>query len=398
MSNSTNSLLAGSVKKHLREVQNKGLFRKAEELQSRDQNTVIIDGRQLLNFSSNDYLGLSVHPQLIETINNCARAFGYGSTASPLVCGKTSVHTNLEKILAERTGRDRALLFASGYQANLGLISALSKLPDMAFFIDRLCHASIIDGVLLSRAKFKRFNHADVADMDRLLRESQDKVKLVLTEAVFSMDGDISPLPQLVSVASDHAAKLVVDDAHGFGIMGNKGAGTLSHFHLGQDSAPLMVGTFGKALGLQGAFVAGEDELIELLVQCARPYIYSTAMSIPLAAGVIESLKIIEDEPERIQRLFERINYFQQLCTDKGIQSMNTNTPIQPIILGDSGAVMRSCEQLKDKGIFVVGIRPPTVPEGTARIRISINSNHQPGELDLLVDALADVLKDKNNV
>ncbi len=395
MSNNVDNKLLGNVKNYLCQVDKKQLYRQAVELQARDQNKIIINGRRLINFSSNDYLGLSSHPKIIETISRSAKKYGFGSSASPLVCGKTELHGRLEQELANKTGRDRALVFPSGYQANLGMITALSKLPDMVFVLDRLCHASIIDGIKLSRAKFTRYNHVDMIDMQAQLGRYPDSVKLVLTESIFSMDGDVCPLPRVAEAALEHAAKLIVDDAHGFGIMGKNGSGTLTHFNLGQDVAPLMVGTFGKALGLQGAFVAGEDKLIELLVQLARPYIYSTAMSIPLAAGVIESLNIIEKEPQRAKLLFERIEYFQQQCTDKGIPCEFTNSPIQPVLLGESGAVMRACEQLRDKGVFVVGIRPPTVPEGTARIRISINSNHQFNELDMLVESLAVVLKGK---
>jgi len=395
VSNNVDNKLLGNVKNYLCQVDKKQLYRQAVELQARDQNKIIINGRRLINFSSNDYLGLSSHPKIIETISRSAKKYGFGSSASPLVCGKTELHGRLEQELANKTGRDRALVFPSGYQANLGMITALSKLPDMVFVLDRLCHASIIDGIKLSRAKFTRYNHVDMIDMQAQLGRYPDSVKLVLTESIFSMDGDVCPLPRVAEAALEHAAKLIVDDAHGFGIMGKNGSGTLTHFNLGQDVAPLMVGTFGKALGLQGAFVAGEDKLIELLVQIARPYIYSTSMSIPLAAGVIESLNIIEKEPQRAKLLFERIEYFQQQCTDKGIPCEFTNSPIQPVLLGESGAVMRACEQLRDKGVFVVGIRPPTVPEGTARIRISINSNHQFNELDMLVESLAVVLKGK---
>ncbi len=392
-SSKIDSPLRGDVKNSLCEYHKKGLFRHAFELQARDRNRVSINGRSLINFSSNDYLGLSSHPKILESINRAANIFGFGSSASPLVCGKTKIHGELERLLATRTGRDRALLFPSGYQANLGVIAALSRLPGSMFYLDRLCHASMVDGVVLSRAKFRRYNHADAASLEGLLKAADSKHKLVLTEAVFSMDGDVCPFDSLVPVINKYSANLIVDDAHGFGVMGNNGAGTLSQFQVGQHSAPLMIGTFGKAIGLQGAFVAGENDLIELLIQSARPYIYSTAMSIPLAAGTIESLHIIERESHRVQGLFERIYYFQKLCEDMGIKSQNTNTPIQPILIGDSRDVMRACEELQRRGFFVVGIRPPTVPEGTARIRISINVDHELSELEMLAESLAEVLK-----
>jgi 8-amino-7-oxononanoate synthase len=388
------SELYKSARNDLDITNHRGLLRSAPILQSRDNNIVTINGQRLINFSSNDYLGLASHPRILEAVTNCSRKLGFGSAASPLVCGKTEIHEKLEHLLAGNTGRDRAVLFTSGYQANLGLISAISRLPDMELFVDRFCHASIIDGILLSRVKFRRYEHIDDAALAAMLKSSKKKLKLIVTEAIFSMDGDICPLPQFSKVVDEFSAKLIVDDAHGFGVLGSGVSGTLASFNIGQESAPLMSGTFGKALGLQGAFIAGENSLIELLVQNARPYIYSTAMSAPLAAGVIESMNIIKEEPERKQHLFKLINYFQSNLSPAGLSSQNTNTPIQPFIVGDPVKVMRICEQLREKGLFVVGIRPPTVPENTSRIRISINANHNFNELDLLIDALAAILKD----
>lgn len=382
--------LLSSAKNSLEKIRKRNLFRQAAILEQRNNNTIVLNNQRLINFSSNDYLGLSSHVDIIKIISSTADKFGFGSAASPLVCGKTDHHQRLEEMIAYKTGRDRALLFPSGYQANLGVATALSEIEGVEFYLDRMCHASIVDGVMLSRRRFRRYPHNDIESIDRLLESSKRNMKLVLTESIFSMDGDISPLKEISSVAVKRGAQLVVDDAHGFGVMGAGCEGTLSHYGIDQDVAPLMTGTFGKALGLQGAFVAGDKNLIELLVQRARSYIYSTAMSPPLAAGVTEAIKVIDKEPERKLKLFKNVEYFQKKMLEKGIKTPNTNSPIQPIVVGSSSNATQLCERLIDRGLFVVGIRPPTVPVGTARIRISLNSNHQLQELNTLIDALVD--------
>jgi 8-amino-7-oxononanoate synthase len=385
--------LLSSAKIELEKIRNRNLFRQAAILEQRNNNTITVNNKRLINFSSNDYLGLSSHADILNSISSTANKFGFGSTASPLVCGKTAHHQRLEEMIAFKTGRDRALLFPSGYQANLGMVTVLSLIQGVEFFVDRLCHASIVDGLILSRSRFKRYAHNDIESLDSMLQKSNADVKLVLTESVFSMDGDICPLVEISNVAIRQGAQLVVDDAHGFGVMGEGCQGTLAHFGVSQDVAPLMTGTFGKALGLQGAFVAGDNNVIELLVQRARPYIYSTAMSAPLAVGVLEAISVIDKEPQRKLKLFENIKYFQKELLEHGIKIQNTNSPIQPIIVGSSTNAIKLYERLKAKGIFVVGIRPPTVPEGTARIRISLNSNHQSNELTALIEALVSEYK-----
>ena len=384
--------LLSSAKIELEKIRNRNLFRQAAILEQRNNNTITVNNKRLINFSSNDYLGLSSHADILNSISSTANKFGFGSTASPLVCGKTAHHQRLEEMIAFKTG-DRALLFPSGYQANLGMVTVLSLIQGVEFYVDRLCHASIMDGLILSRSRFKRYAHNDIESLDSMLQKSNADVKLVLTESVFSMDGDICPLVEISNVAIRQGAQLVVDDAHGFGVMGEGCQGTLAHFGVSQDVAPLMTGTFGKALGLQGAFVAGDNNVIELLVQRARPYIYSTAMSAPLAVGVLEAISVIDKEPQRKLKLFENIKYFQKELLEHGIKIQNTNSPIQPIIVGSSTNAIKLYERLKAKGIFVVGIRPPTVPEGTARIRISLNSNHQSNELTALIEALVSEYK-----
>ena len=370
--------LLSNAKIELEKIRNRNLFRQAAILEQRNNNTITINKKRLLNFSSNDYLGLSSHADILNSISSTANNFGFGSSASPLVCGKSDHHQRLEEMIAFKTGRDRALLFPSGYQANLGMVTALSLIEGVEFYVDRLCHASILDGLILSRGRFKRYAHNDIESLEGLLNKSNAEVKLVLTESVFSMGGEICPLAEISNIAIKQDAQLLVDDAHGFGVMGEGCQGTLAHFGISQEVAPLMTGTFGKALGLQGAFVAGDNNVIELLVQRARPYIYSTALSAPLAAGVLEAICVIDKEPQRKLKLLENIKYFQKEMLKHGIKIQNTNSPIQPIIVGSSNNAIKLSERLIARGFFVVGIRPPTVPEGTARIRISLNSNHQP--------------------
>ena len=344
--------LLSNAKIELEKIRNRNLFRQAAILEQRNNNTITINKKRLLNFSSNDYLGLSSHADILNSISSTANNFGFGSSASPLVCGKSDHHQRLEEMIAFKTGRDRALLFPSGYQANLGMVTALSLIEGVEFYVDRLCHASILDGLILSRGRFKRYAHNDIESLEGLLNKSNAEVKLVLTESVFSMGGEICPLAEISNIAIKQDAQLLVDDAHGFGVMGEGCQGTLAHFGISQEVAPLMTGTFGKALGLQGAFVAGDNNVIELLVQRARPYIYSTALSAPLAAGVLEAICVIDKEPQRKLKLLENIKYFQKEMLKHGIKIQNTNSPIQPIIVGSSNNAIKLSERLIARGFF----------------------------------------------
>jgi 8-amino-7-oxononanoate synthase len=376
------------IKKSIDYIHQNGLYRKARVVTRIDETQISIDGKTLINFCSNDYLGLSGHHKIIKAINDSLSKGGIGSGASPLVCGKTHLHDELEKKIAAITGRDRAILFSSGYMANIGVIQALTHAQTFNIYMDRLCHASIVDGVLLSRARFKRFQHASAESLQRLMELAPKGDKLVLTESVYSMDGDMAPLNRLSGLCREYGACLYVDDAHGFGVLGRAGLGALEECGLGQEDVPLLMATFGKALGVQGAFVAGTQELVELMIQRSRSYMYSTSLPIPVVAAMLAAFDVLKDEPERRAHLRKLVEYFQQRTKKLGFQNKDYFSPIQPVIVGDSLSTMKLCDQLERKGILVAGIRQPTVPSGTARLRITFSAAHSFEQVDQLISAL----------
>ncbi|MEO1750915.1 8-amino-7-oxononanoate synthase [Thiofaba sp. EF100] len=347
----------------------------------------VVDGRPVLSFCSNDYLGLASHPQVIAAFKQGAEQYGVGSGAAHLVNGHTRAHQALEEELADFVGRERALLFSTGYMANLGVIGALVGRGD-AVFEDRLNHASLLDGGLLSGARFKRYPHADANALAGLLAESGAGERLVVTDGVFSMDGDLAPLPALATLAHQHDAWLMVDDAHGLGVLGARGRGTVEHFGLGAMEVPVLMGTLGKALGTAGAFVAGDADLIEWLIQAARPYIYTTAMPAALAEATRASLHLVDEEPWRREHLRTLITRFRAGAEQLGLRLMPSDTPIQPILVGDAGEALGLSQRLWDAGIQVTAIRPPTVPQGTARLRVTFSAAHSLQDLDILLTAL----------
>jgi 8-amino-7-oxononanoate synthase len=341
----------------------------------------------MLSFCSNDYLGLANHPEVIVALQQGAEGWGVGSGASHLVSGHTSAHHALEEELAAFSGRPRALLFSTGYMANQGVISALLGRGD-TIYEDRLNHASLIDGGLLSRAGFKRFAHSDMEALAQQMESQDDGEALVAVDGVFSMDGDIAPLPQLAEICTEKRAWLMVDDAHGFGVLGKSGAGSLEQFGLGVDEVPILMATLGKALGTFGAFVAGSEELIETLIQSARSYIYTTALPPAVAAATSASLRLVQSEGWRRERLQELIARFRQRAAEIGLPLMESTTPIQPIVAGSSEQALAWSSQLEKEGILVTAIRPPTVPEGSARLRITLSCSHSDEQLERLLQAL----------
>lgn len=367
-----------------------GLYRQRHQLESPQGVEIRLDGQPLLAFCSNDYLGLANHPELVELAGLEAERLGVGGGASHLICGHHEEHHQLEQALARFCKRDAALLFSTGYMANLGVISALAGRGD-SLFQDRLNHASLIDGGLLSRAKLWRYPHADTQTLARQLGGAPEQ-RLVVTDGVFSMDGDLAPLPALARVCRDHGAGLMVDDAHGFGVLGENGGGVLEHFGLDQTEVPVVVGTLGKAFGTSGAFVAGSRDLIDYLVQAARTYIYTTAMPPMLARLTRRSLELANEESWRRVRLRELVRRFRTAATGLGLSLMDSITPIQPILVGDSRQAVAMSERLRDAGILVTAIRPPTVPEGTARLRITFSAEHTDAHLERLLSVLADVV------
>ena len=363
------------------------LYRTRRELQTAQQPEVQLDGQAYLAFCSNDYLGLANHPRVIEAFIKAAKHYGVGSGASHLVCGHSHQHHALEEELAAFTGRDRALLFSTGYMANLGVINTLVGAGD-AVFEDKLNHASLLDGGLSSGAKFQRFLHNDVAQLERKLAAVDGQKKLVVVDGVFSMDGDLAPVDALARSCEKHQAWLKVDDAHGMGVLGQTGGGIAEHFQLSQDQLPVLMGTLGKSFGTFGAFVAGSDALIETLIQLARTYIYTTALPPAVAAATRTSLQLLQSEHWRREKLQLLIQRFRTGVVQIGLPLMPSPTPIQPIVLGTAERAMRWSSQLAKQGILVTAIRPPTVPLGSARLRVTLSAMHTESQVDQLLDAL----------
>lgn len=339
-----------------------------------------------LDFAGNDYLGLAHDPRVQAAQAEGARRFGAGAGASHLVSGHLEVHDALEDALAEWTGRQRALLFSTGYMANLGVLQALAD-SNTAIFQDRLNHASLLDGATLSGARSRRFHHRNSADLERLLARSSAPHKLVVSDGVFSMDGDVADIATLAHVSQQHNAWLMVDDAHGLGVLGANGSGCVAGFD--SQAVPILVGTLGKALGTAGAFVAGDAALIEHLTQFARSYIYTTAQPPSIAAATLEALAIAQREPEHRQQLTRHISYFRQQAQALGLSLADSHTPIQPLLLGNEPRTMAWAAKLAQRGIHVGAIRPPTVPNGAARLRITLSARHTPGDIDRLIEGLS---------
>ncbi|WP_167146834.1 8-amino-7-oxononanoate synthase [Pseudomonas sp. OTU750018] len=364
------------------------LYRQRPLLESPQGPLVQVDGRQLLAFCSNDYLGLANHPQVIEAWRAGAEKWGVGGGASHLVIGHSTPHHQLEEALAEFTGRPRALLFSTGYMANLGAVTALVGQGD-SVLEDRLNHASLLDAGLLSGARFSRYLHNDGVSLANRLRKVIGNT-LIVTDGVFSMDGDLADLPSLCAEARRANAWVMVDDAHGFGPLGATGGGIVEHFGLGLDDVQVLVGTLGKAFGTAGAFVAGSDDLIEALVQFARPYIYTTSQPPALACATLQSLELLRSEHWRREHLNALIKRFREGAQTIGLELMDSATPIQPILIGDSGRAMQLSQMLRDRGLLVTAIRPPTVPAGSARLRVTLSAAHSLEQLELLLEALAE--------
>ena len=351
---------------------------------------LVVDGKSYLAFCSNDYLGLANHPAVIKNLQSAAERFGVGSGASHLVNGHSSEHHALEEELAAFCGRERALLFSTGYMANLGAITALVAQGD-AVFEDRLNHASLLDAGLLSSARFQRFLHNDLDNLQTRLEKTEAARKLIVVDGVFSMDGDFAPLPQLAQLAQQHNAWLMVDDAHGFGCFGQRGGGTAEHFGLTQAQLPILMGTLGKAFGTFGAFIAGSEVLIETLIQFARPYIYTTAMPPAVAAATRTSLQLLQQESWRREHLQQLIARFRHGAAEIGLQLLDSASPIQPIILGDEARALAFSEELAARGFLVIAIRPPTVPVGSSRLRVTLSAAHSVAQVDALLNALTDI-------
>lgn len=366
------------------------LYRRRRVVESPPGRQADVNGRRLLNFCSNDYLGLAADPRVATAFKAGVDRWGAGAGASHLVSGHTAAHEALEEALADFTGRPRSLLFGSGYAANLGAINALVG-PGDHVFEDRLNHASLLDGGWLSRAHFTWFGHADPTDLEARLTESagSQRRKLIVSDGTFSMDGDLCPLPDLVAAARRHDAWLLVDDAHGCGVHGPGGSGVVDPARYGVGDVPVLVGTLGKAFGTAGAFVAGSEALVETLIQRARNYIYTTALPSAVAVATLESLRIARVEEWRRDRLRELVARFRAGAAQLGLRLLPSATPIQPVIVGESGAALALSAALEERGMLVPAIRPPTVPAGTARLRVTFSAAHELADVDRLLEALA---------
>jgi len=370
-------------------------MRQRRTLYSPQGSEIILDGEHVTSFCSNDYLGLAGHPDVVQAFHAGLDNFGAGSGASHLVSGHSAPHHALEEELAAFTGRSRALVFSSGYMANVGVITTLLGKDD-AVVEDRLNHASLLDGGLFSGAAFKRYAHLDNEALAGVLEKITGKRKLVISDGVFSMDGDMANLPGLAATVSAHDGLLMIDDAHGFGVLGDNGGGTVAYWQqqghiLDEENLQVLVGTFGKAFGSSGAFVAGSEELIETLIQFCRPYIYTTAMPPAQAEAIRTSLRLVQKDRWRREYLAQMISRFRTNCEELGLTLLPSMTPIQAIVLGDVDLALEASEQLFEDGLFVSAIRPPTVPAGTARLRVTFSAIHTEDQFLKLLDGMVKV-------
>lgn len=367
-----------------------GLYRARMTCNGMQGPVQICDGKPLLSFCSNDYLGLAADSRIIKSLRDATEKYGVGSGAAHLINGHTSAHHALEEELAEFTGRDRALLFSTGYMANLGVVSALLERND-DIVADKLVHASLLDAAKLSGAKLRRYPHADVSALALRLEKPYSSRRLVVTDGVFSMDGDIAPLPEIINQIKDPDTSILVDDAHGFGVLGQRGLGCVEHFGC-NDDVDILVGTLGKAFGTFGAFVAGSEGLIETLIQSARSYIFTTALPPAIAEATRTSLKIVQNENDRREKCQALIAQFRMGAQQLGLNLANSTTPIQPVIVGSAEQAVKMSNALAEQGILVSAIRPPTVPVGTARLRITFSAAHDEQQVERLLCALESLL------
>ena len=366
------------------------LYRSRRLLESPQSVEPIIDGNKVLSFCSNDYLGLANHPEVKQSFKDAVDTYGVGSGSAHLVSGHSLEHHLLEEELAEFMGSERTLLFSTGYMANLGVVSALCD-RHSEIFEDKLNHASLLDAELLSRAKRSRYTHLDMSNLDNRLKKTDNENKYIISDGVFSMDGDLAPLDELVNLANENNATLMIDDAHGIGVLGDKGRGVIEHFKLENNQVPVLVGTLGKAFGTAGAFVAGSEALIETLIQKSRSYIFTTAMPAAVAAATRKSLQLVEKETWRREKLQSLIQQFRKGASELGLNLIDSITAIQPIIIGSSEQTLKLSEKLLQKNILISAIRPPTVAEGTARLRVTFSAMHTEEHVNTLLSAFSEL-------
>ena len=376
----------------LAERQLSGRYRRLRTRSGEQGVSVIIDGKEMLSFCSNDYLGLAAHPTITKAFINAAETEGVGSGAAHLLSGHSYYHQQLEEALADFMGQQSVLLFSSGYQANLGVIDGLMSRGDVVIQ-DKLNHASLLDGGRLSAAKSWRYHHADMGSLQRRLRQTEDSdCRLVVTDGVFSMDGDLAPLEPLIQLTQKHQAALMVDDAHAIGVLGKHGRGSVEHWQVKAEHMPIVMGTLGKAFGTAGAFVAADKDVIETLIQQSRTFVYTTAQPAAVAAASLASLVLVRTENWRREKLQTLIEQFRKGAAELGLATMNSLTPIQPIMIGDDEEAIVIGQELESRGFLLGVIRTPTVPLGSARLRVTLSTNHTEQNIKQLLEALEDVI------
>lgn len=375
------------LKQRLADREASHLYRQRRVLETPQGVEVIVDGKPYINFCSNDYLGLANEPTVNDAFKKAVNQYGTGSGAAHLVTGHSTAHHALEEELADFVQRPRALLFSTGYMANLGVISALTDRHDLVIE-DKFNHASMIDAAQLSRAELQRYAHADMSSLESVLLKESKGNKLVASDGVFSMDGDIAPVKEMSALCEKCNAMLMVDDAHGLGVLGEHGRGTLEYLGLGMNDVPVLVGTLGKAFGTFGAFVAGSEELVETLINDARSYVYTTALPPAIAEATRASLKRVMEDGWRREQLRSLIRQFKDGAKQLGLNLMPSDTAIQPLLVGSSEKALKVSEHLRTRGILVSAIRPPTVPKGTARLRITLSAIHTAQQVEHLLGAL----------
>ncbi len=378
------------IAEELEKISAAGLKRSPRLIDGPVGTTVRIDGKAKKLFCSNDYLGLADNPEIKKAFIEGVERYGVGAGASRLVSGTLTPHRELEERVREFKGAEAALVFNSGYNANLGLITALAD-RSAEIFSDRLNHASIVDACVLSRAKVKRYAHSDVDSLERLLKKSTARKKIIITEGVFSMDGDIARLREITGLLERYNVQLILDDAHAFGVLGQRGRGTLEYFGINENPLIVQMGTFGKAFGTFGAYVAGSKELIELLVSKARAFIYTTALPPAICAATIKAIDIVDENPSLVKGLNENARYMREGLKEAGMDILQSATQIIPLLVGEAGRTMEISERLFEKGLFVQGIRPPTVPENTSRLRLTVSAAHSKEDMDFALSVIKGV-------
>ncbi|NPA15290.1 MAG: 8-amino-7-oxononanoate synthase [Deferribacteres bacterium] len=382
------------LKGELERLKESRLFRFLRRIDSPQAPEVVLDGKKVILMCSNNYLGLANHPEVVNAAVESMKRYGYGAVASRLVSGNMKIHEEFEEHIAAFKGAEAALLFNCGYMANIGVLSALCDSARDLIVSDKLNHASIIDGVMLSKAKFAFFRHNDPEHLEAILNAKRAKARrvLIVVDGVFSMDGDIAPLKDIVSLAERYEAMVMVDDAHATGVIGRTGRGSVEHWEL-YGRIDVQMGTLGKALGGFGAFVCGSRALIDYLINRCRPFIYTTALPVPVVAAARRAVELLEAHPEMVERLRSNVNYFVSSLKDMGFNVSSSKTAIIPVIIGDEEAALKMSELLLERGVFVAAMRPPTVPRGTSRLRVTLMATHTKNHLDRALEAFRDAAK-----